>query len=85
MAIREVFHAITGHGIDLDSWYEAEAAETRANLRHFGITAIVTAKDIRNQARWSAQERREQLDTQWLAQARREEMNIARIGQEEEE
>lgn len=84
MVIREVWGAVTGRGLNLETWYEAEAAETRANLRHLGITTIVTASDIRDTARWSAQDRREQLDIAWIAQARREAMNIAAIEQEEE-
>lgn len=83
--VKHAFNAISGRGVDLDAWYEAEAAETRATLRHLGIHKLITANDIRDQTRWSAQSRREQLDIAMIAQAKREQLDIASLRQEDDE
>lgn len=53
-------------------WVEAMAESTSANLRHFGVLRAVSAGDLISVARYSAQERREALDTAVVAQDRRE-------------
>lgn len=80
---KEVIGVITGRTFDYDRWCEAQAAETRAILRTMGIRKLITANDIKNQMRWSAQARREQLDLAWISQAKREQLNISAITQEE--